>query len=47
MDILQRAMKNTGFNVVVGAINRHWVTEVVPTVDGLEGRDLLVGEFST
>ena len=29
--------------MVVDAVIRHWVTVVVPTTYGLEGRDLLVG----
>ena len=33
----------TLFNVVVDAAIRHWVTVVVPTADGLEGCDLLLG----
>ena len=32
--------------MVVDAFICHWVTVVVPTADGLEGRDLSVGELA-
>ena len=35
----------TSFNVVVGVKIRHWVKVVEPTAGGLEGPDLLAGEF--
>ena len=34
------------FNVVVDAVIYHWVMVVAPTADGLEGRDLSVGELA-
>ena len=36
----------TLFNVVVDVFIYHWVTVVVPTADGLEGRDLSVGKLA-